>query len=542
MAGEFKARLGVITPNIRLTGTTSGYVGLAPAAAAGSTTYTLPAADGTSGQVLSTNGSGVLSWATASGGGTYTTNGIPYASSTSALSTGSALTFDGTNFATTGSITSSGVSAGSGTITTTGRVNAGTLAVTSTGKPSSVTALYQPSTYYLGFSIANLEPVRIGGTGLSLSRIGRNPQAQLDIYTDYGQGSGQSLQSYTPSQTNGFAINYAGGSISGITGSWVNACALDNPSISIDDTVDAATLATATTLYIDGAPTGASLTTITNAYALYVNSGKSFFGGNITGDFSNATLSSRANFQSSTLNGVTIVSLIPNGTGTQSRLNVLNVSSTTNYALGSLLATATDVRLVSDAAGTGTQLPMTFYTNGLGRFVMGTAGQFGIGPLATVSYGTAGQLFVSGGASAAPSWTSASSASIATYTGTETLTNKKITARVQPVTVAAATTSQAWNSDSYDQINLTLSNTNTVTIALDSGTTPTDGQKVMFRIKDDGTVRSFAWTTTGNKYFRAVGVTLPTSTTTANKITYVGCVYNSTGTGTWDVIATGREV
>jgi len=40
---------------------------LAPAAAAGSTTYTLPSADGTSGQVLSTNGSGSLSWTTASG-------------------------------------------------------------------------------------------------------------------------------------------------------------------------------------------------------------------------------------------------------------------------------------------------------------------------------------------------------------------------------------------------------------------------------------------------------------------------------------------
>lgn len=49
---------------LRLSGSTSGYVGLAPAAAAGSTTYTLPTADGTSGQILSTNGSGVLSWAT----------------------------------------------------------------------------------------------------------------------------------------------------------------------------------------------------------------------------------------------------------------------------------------------------------------------------------------------------------------------------------------------------------------------------------------------------------------------------------------------
>jgi hypothetical protein len=54
-----------IKGTLRLSGATSGYVGLAPAAAAGSTTYTLPAADGTSGQALTTNGSGTLSWATA---------------------------------------------------------------------------------------------------------------------------------------------------------------------------------------------------------------------------------------------------------------------------------------------------------------------------------------------------------------------------------------------------------------------------------------------------------------------------------------------
>lgn len=76
---------------LRLSGSTSGYVGLAPPAAAGSTTYTLPSADGTDGQFLKTNGSGLLSWATASGGGggggggsapsswTMTTSHSPYA-------------------------------------------------------------------------------------------------------------------------------------------------------------------------------------------------------------------------------------------------------------------------------------------------------------------------------------------------------------------------------------------------------------------------------------------------------------------------------
>lgn len=58
-----------VNGTLRLSGSTSGYVGLAPAAAAGSTTYTLPSADGSDGQFLKTNGSGTLSWATASGGG-----------------------------------------------------------------------------------------------------------------------------------------------------------------------------------------------------------------------------------------------------------------------------------------------------------------------------------------------------------------------------------------------------------------------------------------------------------------------------------------
>ena len=50
-------------------GSGTNYTALKAQAQAANVTYTLPAADGTSGQVLSTNGSGTLSWATASGGG-----------------------------------------------------------------------------------------------------------------------------------------------------------------------------------------------------------------------------------------------------------------------------------------------------------------------------------------------------------------------------------------------------------------------------------------------------------------------------------------
>lgn len=49
----------------------SNYVAFkAPGTVSANVTWTLPSTDGTSNQVLTTNGSGTLSWATASGGGT----------------------------------------------------------------------------------------------------------------------------------------------------------------------------------------------------------------------------------------------------------------------------------------------------------------------------------------------------------------------------------------------------------------------------------------------------------------------------------------
>jgi hypothetical protein len=65
---QFNPSTGVLSsPQIRLLGSSSGYVGLQGAAAAGSTTYTLPSSDGTAGQVLQTNGSATLSWTTPTG-------------------------------------------------------------------------------------------------------------------------------------------------------------------------------------------------------------------------------------------------------------------------------------------------------------------------------------------------------------------------------------------------------------------------------------------------------------------------------------------
>ncbi len=81
------SNLGTFSAGVNLSGSTSGYVGFAAPATVTSYTLTLPSATGGNGQVLQTNGSGVLSWVTPSSGvtnlgqGTLTGTTVPLTSS-----------------------------------------------------------------------------------------------------------------------------------------------------------------------------------------------------------------------------------------------------------------------------------------------------------------------------------------------------------------------------------------------------------------------------------------------------------------------------
>ena len=141
----------------------------------------------------------------------------------------------------------------------------------------------------------------------------------------------------------------------------------------------------------------------------------------------------------------------------------------------------------------------------------------------SLTAGVNGTLPIANGGTGA---TTLAGASIATYSGAETLTNKRIDPRVSSSASASSVTPDISAYDVYAFTALAA----TLGINAPIGT-PVDGDKLIFRILDNGTTRTLNW----NGTYTAIGVTLPTATT-ANKTSYIGCIYNANNTR-WDVIA-----
>jgi hypothetical protein len=100
----------------------------------------------------------------------------------------------------------------------------------------------------------------------------------------------------------------------------------------------------------------------------------------IQGDFDNATLNNRTKLQTTTTNATTNVYVVPNGSSTSAGVSVANNSSLTN-ASKIVMATngSTDVQIISGVNGSGTYLPLSFYTNNAFAMTVDTSQNVGIG-------------------------------------------------------------------------------------------------------------------------------------------------------------------
>ena len=126
--------------------------------------------------------------------------------------------------------------------------------------------------------------------------------------------------------------------------------------------------------------------------------------------------------------------------------------------------------------------------------------------------------------------TTASTGAFTTLTASTNLSSTRINPRTSSTASTATLTPDI---SAFDQYNLTAQAAG-LTVEAPTGT-PVDGNKLIIRILDNGTPQTITW----NATYTVIGPTLPT-TTTANKMIYVGCVYNSTNTR-WDVIALATQ-
>lgn len=241
------------------------------------------------------------------------------------------------------------------------------------------------------------------------------------------------------------------------------------------------------------------------------------------------------------------------GTGTVNGITLSGtVTSSGSLTLGGALS---GVSLTTQVAGT---LPVA--NGGTGATTLATNNVIlgnGTSAVQVVAPGTTGNVLTSNGTtwqstppvtppaqvypgagmavSTGTAWGTSKATPIGDVVGTtdaQTLTNKRITPRSIDIASAATVTPTGDTADQYEVTALAVA----ATIAAPTGT-PTDGQKLVLRFKDNGTARALTWTTTSGAY-RAVGVTLPT-TTVISKVLYVGCIWNAQDSF-WDVVAVAQ--
>jgi hypothetical protein len=245
---------------------------------------------------------------------------------------------------------------------------------------------------------------------------------------------------------------------------------------------------------------------------------------NYIADFgSNSATITQLSATSATITNLTLTSLVV------SNLSISSANITTLTGTTATFTSGTVTNLNSTSADITTLTGTTFGTTATTQ-LRGASGQIttltSTSANITTLTGTTLGTFTSGTVTTLTS----TSANITTLTSTSanitTLGSSRVNPRVSSTTTATSLTPSIAVADQYAFTALASA----LTINAPIGT-PLDGNKLIFRILDNGTSRALTW----NATYTVIGVTLPTATT-ISKTTYVGCIYNANNTR-WDVVA-----
>lgn len=157
-----------------------------------------------------------------------------------------------------------------------------------------------------------------------------------------------------------------------------------------------------------------------------------------------------------------------------------------------------------------------------------------LGASATIAASTTSTLTIGTGLSgtsfngSAPV-TVAIDSTVATLSGTQTLTNKNVQERVVAIADATSITINADTTDIATQANTQA--VGTLTVNAPTGTL-VDGQKLILRLLSTN-VQTFSW---NSAFVGSTDLSLPTASSGAGKYDYMGFIYNSTATN-WQLTA-----